>query len=288
MELYQLKTFIAVAEEQQLTKAAVRLCLTQPAVSAQIKQLEDELALPLFKRTPKGMELTPAGEVLKDKAEVVMESVRDLENTAGALCGNLSGKIIAGLNSDFITLKVDKMLTLVQATYPHIELTLNQGVSPEIIKKVKSRHYDIGYIFGECDTAGLEIKKLAEFELSIIGPAAWRDALINEEIHTLSSVPWILPPAWCPIKKAVHAFFQKSAITPDQVITTDNEQALKKLVMLEKGLSIILKKDAFDDALFIYPTKRLTLDLSLIYHKDSISDPVIHAVVDRIIDVWNE
>jgi len=68
MELYHLKTFITVAEEGHLTRVAQRLNTSQPAVSAHIKGLEEELGLMLFVRTPKGMRLTREGEELRDQA----------------------------------------------------------------------------------------------------------------------------------------------------------------------------------------------------------------------------
>ena len=62
MELYQLRTFLAIADEANLTRAAERVHTSAPAVSAQLKALEEELGVRLFERTPKGMVLTPAGE----------------------------------------------------------------------------------------------------------------------------------------------------------------------------------------------------------------------------------
>ena len=67
MELYHLKTFVTVAEERHLTRAAERLCVSQPAISAHIKALEEELGLALFERTPKGMLPTAAGEALLEE-----------------------------------------------------------------------------------------------------------------------------------------------------------------------------------------------------------------------------
>ncbi len=70
MELYQLRTFVIVAEEENLTRAAKRLYMTPPSVSAHIKTLEEELNVQLFERTPKGMEITEQGKLLKAKVPV--------------------------------------------------------------------------------------------------------------------------------------------------------------------------------------------------------------------------
>lgn len=87
MELYQLRTFVAVAREGQLTKAAESLFTSQPAVSAQIKALEDEFGLKLFERSAAGMTPTPAGEALWEEAERLLNASRDLSAKAAALKG---------------------------------------------------------------------------------------------------------------------------------------------------------------------------------------------------------
>jgi len=76
MELYQLRSFVTVAELGQLTRAAERLHVSQPALSAQIKSLEDELGTVLFERGAGGMALTPAGRHLLPQAERVLRSLR--------------------------------------------------------------------------------------------------------------------------------------------------------------------------------------------------------------------
>ena len=78
MELYQLKTFVTVADEGNLTRAAQRLHISQPAVSAHVKALESELGVNLFERTPKGMRLTGDGEVLKAQAERALAEVEGI------------------------------------------------------------------------------------------------------------------------------------------------------------------------------------------------------------------
>lgn len=93
MELYDLKTFITVAEEGHLTRAAQRLNTSQPAVSAHIKGLEAELGIMLFTRTPKGMRLTQEGEALKDQAARALSIIDTLRDRAGALKDEVRGTL---------------------------------------------------------------------------------------------------------------------------------------------------------------------------------------------------
>ena len=71
MELDQLKAFLIVSEEKNITKASERLFITQPALSTKLKLLEDELQVELFNRSTKGMELTETGQILRDEAQKV-------------------------------------------------------------------------------------------------------------------------------------------------------------------------------------------------------------------------
>jgi DNA-binding transcriptional LysR family regulator len=78
MSFAQLEYFIAVAEEQHLTRAAHRLCMSQPPLTRQIRYLEEEVGAPLFARTPQGMKLLPAGAVLLSEAQLIVDRVRKL------------------------------------------------------------------------------------------------------------------------------------------------------------------------------------------------------------------
>ena len=103
MEIHQLKTFVAVAREGSITRASERLYLSQPAVSAHIKAIEETLGLTLFERTPRGMSVTGDGQRLLVKAELALAAHRKLIGEATRLKGRLTGRLRLGAAGDSST-----------------------------------------------------------------------------------------------------------------------------------------------------------------------------------------
>ena len=96
MELYLLRTFVTVAEQGHLTKAATLLHVSQPAVSGQVKALEEALGLRLFERSPTGVRLTKAGEALLPRARSALAAAAEFTTSAKKLAGHLTGKARVG------------------------------------------------------------------------------------------------------------------------------------------------------------------------------------------------
>src|SRR5882724_1511214 len=100
MDLHQLRTFVVVAREGSITRASELLHLSQPAVSAHIKAIEDALDLTLFERTSRGMSLTPDGERLLAKAERTLGAHQELMDEAKRIKGRLTGRLRFGAGSN--------------------------------------------------------------------------------------------------------------------------------------------------------------------------------------------
>lgn len=146
MELYQLRTFVAVAQEKHLTRAAKRLNTSQPSVSAHIKALEQELDLQLFERTKKGMTLTDQGELMLGKAITVLDSSNDLLNQAEKIKGQPIGGVKIGINIHPDILRITTLFDQMQALYPKLTLQLIQSSSQRVEKHLKTGELDCGYI----------------------------------------------------------------------------------------------------------------------------------------------
>lgn len=111
MDLQQLRTFVAISQEGNLTRASDKLCLSQPAVSAQLKALEDELSLKLFERAVRGMKLTPAGRILLEEARSALSAARKICTRARELVGRIEGEFKLGTVSEPAILKLNEFFS---------------------------------------------------------------------------------------------------------------------------------------------------------------------------------
>src|SRR5689334_10817492 len=137
MELSQLRAFVEIAKIGQLTRAAEKLHLSQPALSGQLKSLEESLGVSLFDRSSSGMALTAAGRALLAEAERIVDSVEQLQLAARQLQGRASGRLRVGTVLDPETLRVGEFLARAVEAYPLIEIELHQLFSGAALEGVR-------------------------------------------------------------------------------------------------------------------------------------------------------
>ena len=173
MELYQLRTFAAIAEEGHLTRAAERLHLSQPAVSGQIKALENEFEVRLFDRVSKGMELTTAGRELLAQASKVILAADALKQAARNLKGEITGTLRIGTVSDPHTNRVGELLSCALRRHPGLELELHHEMSGIALEDVRERKLDASFYFGDEPGPGFTALPLREVVYRVTAPAQW-------------------------------------------------------------------------------------------------------------------
>jgi len=197
MELYQLRTFVTVAETGNLTQAAERLFTSQPAVSAHIKALEEELEIKLFDRTSKGMRLTEHGSSLRDKAKVVLDASNNLKLKARTLQGELTGQARIGLNADAEYLRLAKWHNALMAQYPQLKIQLTQSTTVELLKKVSRGSLDGSFYSGDSPFEELSSIELCTTNALIAAAPKWQEQLKNTNPEELAKLPWIYPEPLC-------------------------------------------------------------------------------------------
>ena len=290
MELYQLRSFVAVAEAGHLTRAAERLHVSQPAVSAQIKALEDELELTLFERTPSGMVLTAAGQRLLADAEKVLAAAQALRNEAKALKGEVAGKARVGTMSDPGFIRVGEFLNMTVERYPLLQVELHHEITGAAFAKVRDGELDASFYYGALEHPGVARIRLRSATYRVAAPAAWRGRAVDADWSEIATQPWIITPSISTHHELLRALFDKHGIEPTRVVEADQESVIANLVVSGVGLSLIreelaLEKEAAGEVC-LWRDVRLDTTLWFIYPLARKDDPVIRALLDVIRDTW--
>ena len=145
MDLRHLRYFVAVAEEENIGRAAARLHISQPPLTRQIQQLEEELGVTLFIRTPRGMELTQAGELFLEEARNIRALVEQAtERTQRAGQGKL-GRLDVGIFGSAILDAIPKLLLAFRNRYPDVKVVLHTLTKAEQIEALRQRRITVGF-----------------------------------------------------------------------------------------------------------------------------------------------
>lgn len=146
MNLRQLRYFLAVAETLHFGRAAKRLNMAQPPLSAQIKQLEADLGVLLFERTKRRVALTAAGEVLQQEAQQVMQKLAVARRKTQAAGQGLSGQLAIAFVSSAMYSILPPWLSAFRQRYPAAVLTLQEASTAEQVKGLLNHRFDIGFV----------------------------------------------------------------------------------------------------------------------------------------------
>ena len=167
MELRHLRYFVVVAEEQNVTRAAERLHLSQPPLSRQIRDLEDELGVELFRRTAKSLALTDAGKAFLGEARAVLLRADQAIDAARAAAKNCQGKLRVGYAPSLTTKFLPLALRAFEAAYPGVQVALHDLSTEESRARLAARKLDLALTIQPSGTAkGLVFEKIMAHEVA--------------------------------------------------------------------------------------------------------------------------
>lgn len=244
MDIYQLKTFIAVAREGSITRAAEQVHLSQPAVSAHIKALEDTLGLTLFSRTPRGMSLTRDGQRLLGKAEQTLAVHQELMDEATRIKGKLTGKLRLGASSSAGSSSghaaIGRLLTRLAERCPDVEVVLRHGTSAEILAGLRGGSLDAGFYneAGEPEP-DLSTVEVSQFQIYVASSPGLEVQTAPLDMSALAALPWIYPTASACCGRTAERLFQQHKIRPKRIISVDREDVTRALIAGGLGVGLL-------------------------------------------------
>jgi DNA-binding transcriptional LysR family regulator len=239
VELRQLEYFAAVARHRHFTRAAEALYITQPALSQQIRRLEAELGLTLLRRTPRGVELTAAGEDLLVHAEAVLAEVAaaraEMERHTGVSRGVVR---VAATAAD--APRLPEALVAFHHDHPGIQIALRQGSPAEVVGLVQRGAVDVAVLAlpGE-PPAGVEAHALADEPLRVAVPVG--DELAGEtvELGDLRGRPFILAEPGSALRETVLAATQAAGFSPLPLFEVGDPATVRFLVRAGLGIGLV-------------------------------------------------
>ncbi|PLZ02002.1 LysR family transcriptional regulator [Burkholderia sp. WAC0059] len=297
MDLTLFRAFVTVAREGNLTRAAVHLHLTQPAVSLQIKHLQETLGVTLFTRTSHGLALTRDGQALLPHAERALAAAADVQRAAATLRHEVRGRLRIGTILDPDFLRLGGFLRQLVETWPQIETALRHGMSGWVLEQVRSRALDVGYYIGRPaldgtrDGAAFHAVALTRFQYRVLAPAGWKERVKGaRDWRALAALPWI----WTPPASAHHRLlsreFAAAGVAPFRVAEVDQEPSMLDLVKSGVGLTLardaIALAEAHAHALTIVEGITVPTELTFVTLAERRDEPTIAAALKLIETQW--
>lgn len=290
MDFNRLRSFAAVAEAGHLTRAAQKLHISQPALSAQIKALEDELGLTLFERTSTGMTLTAAGKRLLAEADKILVASQTFEAEARALKGGVAGKARVGTLSDPEFIRLGEFMAAARERYPLLEIDFQHEITGVAMQRVRDASLEASFYYGHMPYPQVDGIALRELAYRIAAPAAWRDRIQHAGWAELGEMPWIMPPPVSTHHQFAAAMFREHGVEPATLIGADDEAVVSSLVASGAGVALMREDVALRKAqageVCLWQDMRIGTTLRFIYLRSREHDPIVRALLDVVKESW--
>lgn len=240
---FRLKLFTTVAEEKSFSKAANKLHISQPAVSMQIKTLEEKYGVPLFERSHRAIKLTKAGEILYHHANKIIYNYAKINQLIEDMYHSAKGTLAIGSGYTFGEYILPHALATFKHKFPNITPKVTIKNSRRIFNQVVRNEIDIGIIESELTHADVYTKSFFKDEMVIIVPP---DHPLSQqrtvEIEDLKQMVWILRESGSSTREFVSRKFDRLNIQPKSIIEFGSSQTIKGAVEFGLGISLISKK----------------------------------------------
>jgi LysR family nitrogen assimilation transcriptional regulator len=291
-ELRTLRYFLCVAEEKNMTRAAERLHIAQPALSRQIARLEEDLGLPVFRRTSRGVELTEAGEILSTRAYAIMAQIAQAHHDVTARSETPSGIVVVGMPPTPGEFIVPPLLARIKQDYPQIELRFVEGFSRELETKLTRGEIGLAVMHDPPRREDIVVSELLVEHLFVIGP--WGS--LNRDSYTLAqaaAMPLVLPSRQNFLRILIDQHCDRIGAELNIVQRVDGVWHLKSLVRHGHGHTILtfgaVLSEVQNQTLEARPITDPQIDWTLCVacksdQKDKAAIQVVERVVQEIVD----
>lgn len=271
----QLRVFYQTAKYLSCTKAAEKLYITQPAVTAQVKLLEDACNLKLFKKKGRKIYLTDEGETLYNYVTKVFEYEKEIESVIEEMRALKRGVLRLGTTKAYARYFMPFLITSFREAFPHIKIHLDEGSSLDMIYSLLDLRNEVAVIARAEDNPRISFIPFSHEELVLItGPDHRLARKRSVSVGDLEEEPIIMKEKGSGTRKLVNELFGKNGLSPNILMETSNTEFIKQLVQRGDGISFVVSEavtaELQEGRLATVPIKgqKLFLDVSIAYLKD--------------------
>jgi DNA-binding transcriptional LysR family regulator len=285
----RLQVFMAVAKHLNFTRAADELFMSQPAVTFQIKQLEELYSARLFERRHGNVSLTPAGELVYSYAEKIMALSDEMETRLAESSGEMRGPLLIGASLTIAEYLLPDLLSEFNALYPQVRACLIVANSETVERRVAEHTLDLGLTEAPSRLAGVASDICGKDELVVICAPDYPlagNASITAKI--LVDYEYISREPGSGTRKVTESYFRKQKIEPELLkiqMELGSSEALKAVVRQGLGFAIVsrllVEQDVENSLLLAMPLKpALKRDFNLIYPQERFKTRVASTFID--------
>lgn len=242
IELRHLKYFLAVAEDLHFRKAAERLYISQPGLSRQIKQMEDDLGVKLFERNNRKVVLTPAGIYLKKELSMVIKNLDEVLQHARLMEEGKEGSIKLGYVGSAMQNIIPELLLKFRETHPTIRFSLAEMNNTGQVNALLNKEIDVGFVRLNQVPEDLQLRPVLNDTFTLVLPANHPLSTYNfESLNQLEGEEFILfEKAYSPVYyERVMSLFEYAGFSPKVSHYTVHANTIFRLVENHFGISII-------------------------------------------------
>jgi DNA-binding transcriptional LysR family regulator len=284
----RLQVFHAVAKHLSFTKAAEALFMTQPAVTFQIRQLEEHFDTRLFDRAHGRIALTAAGQVALEYAERILGLSAELDTRLKEMSGQVAGPLLIGASTTIAEFLLPPVLGEFKSRYPGVVPRLFVANSEAVQARIAERTLDLGFIEGESHLPSLVTDTCAEDELQVVCAPAHPLAKVGAVApKMLTEHPYISREPGSGTREVIDHYLQKAGVSPDAlqvVMELGSPEALKGLAATGLGFTImsritVVKETRLGQLVRVPLAPRLTRHLSAVYPKERFHSRLVNSFV---------
>ena len=275
MNLNQLRVFYEAARTGSFTSAAKKLCITQPAVTAQIKTFEDQCNLKLFKKKGRSLYLSDEGSTLYEYTRRIFEYEREVEDVIEEMRKLKRGTLRLGTSKAYARYFMPFLISSFHEAFPHIKVHLDEGSSMDILRSLLELKNEVAVIAKVEEDPNVTFLPFKRDELILIlAPTHSLSKKKSVSVEELVHEPMIMKEMGSGTRKQVNELFNRKGHSPNVLMETSNTEFIKQLVQRGEGISFLVEESVAveirEKRLATVPVagEKLFLDVSIAYLKD--------------------